>query len=676
MVDKDDTDMIERMRSVPRIEPRASFRVKIAFSTMFPRLGMRLAGEHVPAPDAAGVVRPAWSGGARFAAAAATILLLAFIVMSSLVLASGGSKPGEPLYGLKRMREKVGLAFTWSTFDKASKHLDLASSRLEELDGIAAEGAVDPDLVENLARDYKEDTLAASVTMRCNPGAAMSQDIARRLEQMQTQKANIAKRLSAASAVGVLARSQGAGISVRDPGGQSGLVAGGATGSADEEGRFRFAVNVTDPSQLAGLDVVIEADGRKEVLPLYEPAASKKYSVALEPAVRSLELNTPTMVTLKVTRADGSAVRSVKLGDRTLTCLINGRSGDVVLPVGAGGKCSFSLTKTSADVASRIAVQADEGGWVDTGASLRLGGWTAPDAQAPDGAVTVKAVGNGENAQSVEIDNGLVKVTARRNAAGEVVSSLGRQTGAVTAGPFFDGLVAEARAGGRPCAMTGPVLTASNEEMSSYRVSFEMALSDGYVRKTYDVSLSEGKPYAVIRARVELSGGASAEYADNPAVAGPGVLRIPAGTVLEVGGAKVRTPGTAEQPSLLTFQIGSPFVAYQVNGDVVVAAYPIDSETYPRAWELTQNSVAASFSGTAACNDVQSMLMLGFAPRTELSGIASDAREGLGDPVAGSSLDADAGGQFSIVVQPTAQGLAEGKHHVTIQVFKKYEKIL
>jgi hypothetical protein len=138
MKDKQDADIIERMKSIPRYSPRALFRAKVALVTMLPSLGTALSERR--APRLGWGPRPSWSRPGRALAAAAMALLLAFIVFSSLMLTSSSSLPGEALYGLKRAREQLGLAFTWSQAAKAERNLNLAAARLAELDNLNQRG--------------------------------------------------------------------------------------------------------------------------------------------------------------------------------------------------------------------------------------------------------------------------------------------------------------------------------------------------------------------------------------------------------------------------------------------------------------------------------------------------------------------------------------------------------
>ncbi|WP_343946483.1 DUF5667 domain-containing protein, partial [Pseudonocardia zijingensis] len=73
-------------------------------------------------------------------AAAATMIALA----AGSVLASGNSLPGDTLYPVKRVAESAGLALTFDEEGRARRHLEIAATRLSEVEQLAREAETPP----------------------------------------------------------------------------------------------------------------------------------------------------------------------------------------------------------------------------------------------------------------------------------------------------------------------------------------------------------------------------------------------------------------------------------------------------------------------------------------------------------------------------------------------------
>jgi hypothetical protein len=77
-----------------------------------------------------------------FVGAAAAAALLA--VASGGVLASSNALPGDTLYPVKRVAESAGLALTFDDADRARRHLELAATRLSEVEQLAHKAQTPP----------------------------------------------------------------------------------------------------------------------------------------------------------------------------------------------------------------------------------------------------------------------------------------------------------------------------------------------------------------------------------------------------------------------------------------------------------------------------------------------------------------------------------------------------
>jgi hypothetical protein len=674
-------DIVEKIRALPRYGPRLMFRMKVELMAAFPSLEFGKA-KHGTAKHGWGP-RSEWTRPGRLVATGAMAHVVAFLIFSSLVLVSGGSTPGSPLYGLKKVREQLGLALTWGQAGKAQRYLDLASARLEELDSISVKGAVDPSSVESIAKDYGADTAAVALMLKQNPGAPESQDIARRLQLLQTQKANMVQRLSAEAPGGVQASAGGATVEVKDSAGTGVLgAAGSVQGTASNKGALTFDANVTDRSQLSGLDAVIENDGRKEVVPLFDgTAGNSSYNVRVEPAVRVVALNQPTMFTINVSGKNGAsaAFKRIKLTDGSNTSTIDGRSGEAVLTLDGVGSATFSVTKTSDEASSRIGLQVEDGGWVDAGQALTLGAVDTPGGPLATGGVAATSFGSSTDPQSVEMANATVKVTARRNTDGEIVSSITRNGGATTAGPLRDTLPVEGRAVGGFVTVDGPRLAFVNGKAAGYEMTLELKTAGASVKKTYTVTLSDGDAFAAVKCDVTVTGSAEALLKSRPALLTTDVLSTPAGAALMVGGKEARLPATGEN-GLFSFEIGNPYVAYAVNNDVVFAAYPIDSGTYPQGWSVNATSVSPMLTnGTSVyATGRNTTMILGITSRASLEAMVTKARSGIGDATtitSGSAPAVQSNNGFTVLTSPQLEQVAKGKQKITVRVYKQYELV-
>ncbi|MBA2573496.1 MAG: hypothetical protein H0V02_01715 [Nocardioidaceae bacterium] len=68
-----------------------------------------------------------------------------FVASTGVAVASQSALPGETLYPVKRSLEHIQVALAGSAADKGGELLEQAGTRLDEVDGLAAEGWSDPD---------------------------------------------------------------------------------------------------------------------------------------------------------------------------------------------------------------------------------------------------------------------------------------------------------------------------------------------------------------------------------------------------------------------------------------------------------------------------------------------------------------------------------------------------
>ncbi|MEN3266151.1 DUF5667 domain-containing protein [Pseudonocardia sp.] len=130
-------------RSEPVGETEADAATTDAATTTAARPGRRHSSRHSsssrPAGRARGSSRPARRGLPRRAVlvgSAALVMLLA--LAGGGIFASRNALPGDQLYALKRVAEAAGLAFTFDDAGKAQRHLQIASTRLDEVERLVA----------------------------------------------------------------------------------------------------------------------------------------------------------------------------------------------------------------------------------------------------------------------------------------------------------------------------------------------------------------------------------------------------------------------------------------------------------------------------------------------------------------------------------------------------------
>jgi hypothetical protein len=90
-----------------------------------------------------------------FVGSAALVMLLA--VAGGGVFASRDSLPGDNLYALKRVAETAGLALTFDETSKARRHLDIATTRLDEVEQLVdrtPQAPVTPDVYASAIQEF------------------------------------------------------------------------------------------------------------------------------------------------------------------------------------------------------------------------------------------------------------------------------------------------------------------------------------------------------------------------------------------------------------------------------------------------------------------------------------------------------------------------------------------
>lgn len=154
--------LAEALQSVPA-GPRPEFRDALR-QRLVAVAAVRTAPE--PAPTAGERVRD-WAGNwriqRRFAAAVAGVAAL--VVVGGVGVGASRSLPGEPLYGVKRVAERIQLATASGDYGKGVRHLEFARTRLAEVDALAARSSMSRSTTTNVVdalRDMNADTVTGT----------------------------------------------------------------------------------------------------------------------------------------------------------------------------------------------------------------------------------------------------------------------------------------------------------------------------------------------------------------------------------------------------------------------------------------------------------------------------------------------------------------------------------
>ncbi|MBL8161490.1 MAG: hypothetical protein JNJ61_05840 [Anaerolineae bacterium] len=122
-----------------------------------------------------------WMGMQRLAATLALLFVL-FLGSAGLVAASSSSRPGDTLYGIKRLWETIVLAFSPMTGSLGELWLQIARARLGEAQAVAAENRLSQDALNDL---YS--AMASAIQNNpTNPNGAMTVYMAEVQTAMQT----------------------------------------------------------------------------------------------------------------------------------------------------------------------------------------------------------------------------------------------------------------------------------------------------------------------------------------------------------------------------------------------------------------------------------------------------------------------------------------------------------
>jgi len=273
---RESLDITARMSSLPRFQPRAVFRLKIALISRFPDSNALRKTLGMPgAITARGTRRdiPGWQvvfKPATLTLVAASVILFLFV---GLTVLAGSSRPGDALYAFKHARESIEMSFTRDPVAKAKKKLSMAEKRLAELESFVSSGTLDEDKIEYIADEYRKNKEYIEDVIASDAAGYDTSRLQAHLCFIEDQKDSIIEGVtSGAGPEGIPLPAVEADVTVQDTSGRNSLgrVAADVTGKTDENGEFEFEYMAGEPDDARDIEVMIELDGRKTLAPLFE----------------------------------------------------------------------------------------------------------------------------------------------------------------------------------------------------------------------------------------------------------------------------------------------------------------------------------------------------------------------------------------------------------------------
>jgi hypothetical protein len=149
-------DLLRRSADAVGPTPRERERMRLRVLAEFKAMDF----EAPPAPVRDLPVRSTAPGRLMVAMAAALCLILALGAMSLLL--SRDALPGDPLYAIKRTAESASFGLAFDDAAKARKHLEFATARIDEMEGMAARGNTPIGSYLTALTDFDTDAAAGS----------------------------------------------------------------------------------------------------------------------------------------------------------------------------------------------------------------------------------------------------------------------------------------------------------------------------------------------------------------------------------------------------------------------------------------------------------------------------------------------------------------------------------
>ena len=673
--------LIEELKSVPRYRPRLMFELRMWLYTLVPE---RAAKAIEQGRYGRGIFLPGRRGTGnwmlRSAACAALAGLLVLSVFAGLVLAGRNSRPGDSLYFTRLLRERVELALTSGNTRKAEKEIAFAQHKLSDLDFVARDSTRSPEVVATAISDYNENVRSVGRLLQTSDSTPVEEELVASLEALKAREKKVMDRVTAARPESVLAAAALARVEVRDASGRAVLGSGQGVinGTADADGAFSFDALV-DGNQACELEVTVELDGRRASLPLFEKEPANTdgapVQVSISPESRVIDVMRPVTFAATLTEGSGAALagKEVRLRDRSQAGTINGQASEVRLATDAEGRFDFIFKKSSAARVSRLSARVlDAGAWQELGDILVIGGVESPRGTPTGSAVVAKASTSEDGGTTVELDNGLVRLTVDGGKPGHVITGMTRYGESHVLGPLVDPVFAGLEGDG---AAPEPILFYADRDAAGYELAFDAPPGSGKGSTVYRVMLCRDESFATVMCRVKDP--APEEASTGGAGSGPAdifLLEVPyEDTRFEVSGEAVRRPAENEAPAVIPFDISSPFSMYEAGGVDVAIAIPAQSLFFPGAWTLSSRGVGIRRSADNSPGDSFSLTStVGFTDGVRLLDEALGERE---FSLPGFLSNGAVEGPFLVTTPGEPGGLNKGRQRIELNIYKAYETV-
>ncbi len=181
-------DTVAELRALPEVSPSAEFA-----SDLRSRLMTAAETELVVTPSVVTSLPRARAHSRRRRLGTVAASLVVVGGTAGMAAAASGALPGDGLYPVKRGIEQVTAAVRFNDASEGRALLDQASTRLDEVGALQAQGSADPDLIAQALTDFNEAADAGSTKLFTSYQASGDQsDITTVRDFTATQMADVA----------------------------------------------------------------------------------------------------------------------------------------------------------------------------------------------------------------------------------------------------------------------------------------------------------------------------------------------------------------------------------------------------------------------------------------------------------------------------------------------------
>ncbi|MBK5093809.1 MAG: hypothetical protein JJE48_09890 [Actinobacteria bacterium] len=362
------------------------------------------------------------------------------------------------------------------------------------------------------------------------------------------------------------------------------------------------------------------------------------------------------------------------LEDRSGASLIDGQSGKVELVADDDGRCAFTVTKTSNQV-SRISLGVFDGTKVEMGDVLALGTTEKVAGNTTQSGVTARVTQGAGGGNGVELDNGMVRVTADGDKPPAIIRTL-RQSGRdFNLGPLEDMLSVSGQPGVQGTVeISGPILVYANSDSAAYEIDMKAKLGEITLQRIYQVGLAEGNEFVLVSCKTSVESNPRLEQSNTYGTGSVPGIRMPRGLDTKIGGIPAESLTGVEQKASVAFDVARPYVTFKSGGKGAVLCYPTRG---PDSWSVDNNYVYTAFSEDTLIPGItlETTSFLGFSDEAGVPSMINESLEAqINFPIElPGDIDQQVG--FEIECTPSLKDLKPGRRRFTLTIHKRYEKL-